>query len=56
MTIKLTSKMIFAIQVAFDELDNSGMWADFLSEKEVKKVNKGKTKLTAIISELKTKE
>jgi len=34
-TLNLTPEMIFALQVALDELSNSGEWANHLTEDEV---------------------
>lgn len=41
MTITLTPKMKFALQVALDELENSGEWEEHLTEKEVESVFEG---------------
>lgn len=45
MKIELTKNMIFAIQTGLAELDNSGIWSDFLTDEEVEQVEDGITRL-----------
>ncbi len=40
-TINLTPEMIFALQVALDELDNSGVWTEYLTDDEVETTYEG---------------
>jgi len=49
MTVELTKEMIFAIEVAFGELDNSGDWTEYLSEKEYDTVSIGMEQLNTLI-------
>jgi hypothetical protein len=43
--IELTKEMIMAIQVAIDELGNSGDWCDFYTNKKVDKIFQGITEI-----------
>jgi hypothetical protein len=50
-TLNLTPEMIFALQVALDELSNSGEWANHLTEDEVETTYEGIAQLRANILE-----
>jgi len=41
MKIELNDDMILAIQVALDELTNSGDWCEYLDEEEIDRVMDG---------------
>jgi len=46
-TLKLNKKELFTIYIAIGELENTGMWSDFLSKKETKAVHSGMESLGA---------
>ena len=50
MKVKLSKSMILAIQAGLDELENSGMWCEDLSKKEVKKIEKGIEELEKMLN------
>ena len=50
MKVKLSKSMILAIQTGLAELENSGMWCDDLSKKEIKKIEKGIEELEKILN------
>lgn len=50
MKVKLSKNMILAIQTGLAELENSGMWCDDLSKKEVKKIEKGIEELERLLN------
>lgn len=50
-TLNLTPEMIFALQVALDELSNSGVWTEYITEGEVENVYEGIEQLRTNILE-----
>ena len=49
--LNLTPEMIFALQVALDELSNSGVWTEYLTEDEVETTYEGIKQLRTNILE-----
>ncbi len=49
MKVELTKEMIYAIEVAFGELENSGDWTSYLSDDENDKVDVGMSELYKLI-------
>ena len=49
MKIELTDEMVFAIGIAFDELSNSGQWAEYINEKQYDIVDTGRSQLKSYI-------
>ncbi len=48
MNIDLTDEMILAIGVAFDELGNSSVWTEFISEKQSDMIEVGRNELNEL--------
>jgi hypothetical protein len=55
MKLHLNDDMILAIQVALDELDNSGDWCNYLDEEEVDRMMDGIQQIREQIEKLKEK-
>jgi len=51
--IKLTKKALFAIEIAFAELENSGDWENYLSDEDIEKVYEGWNDVMEEINKLK---
>ena len=49
MKVELTKEMIYAIEIAFGELENSGDWTSYLSDDENDTVDTGMSELYKLI-------
>lgn len=56
MKTKITKNMALAIEVGLAEMENSGIWEEDLSKKEIKKVNKGIKELEILLEEIKLRK
>jgi hypothetical protein len=52
MKAKITKSMALAIEIGIAELENSGIWEDGLSKKEIKKTYKGIEELEMLLSKI----